>query len=72
VWATFPKTVSPSQEALNLVDPKTPYAVQLVRQINYGPLESKRYFIPSEDKDEAFVEVTEKDLLTANFQKLNS
>lgn len=56
----------------NLADLKPPYAVQLVRQVNYGPLESKRYFIPVEGKDEAFIEVVEDDLIQANFQKLNS
>ncbi|KAI0538352.1 hypothetical protein GGR58DRAFT_309563 [Xylaria digitata] len=47
------------------------YAVQLVRQVNYGPQESIRYFIPV-DNNSAFLEVTEDDLLSANFQKLNS
>jgi hypothetical protein len=52
---------------------KPPYAIQVVRQVNYGPLESKRYFIPvkTEGKDE-FVELVEDDLIQANFQKLNS
>ena len=48
-----------------------PYAIQLVRQVNYGPLESKRYFVPKEE-GQGYVEVTEDDLVGANFQKLNS
>ncbi|KAJ5742586.1 uncharacterized protein N7511_011336 [Penicillium nucicola] len=56
------------------------FAVQLVQQVNYGALESKRYFIPSPSictpaADRVgieFVEVTEQDLITGNFQKLNS
>ncbi|KAJ2995490.1 hypothetical protein NUW58_g1252 [Xylaria curta] len=50
---------------------EAPYAVQLVRQVNYGPQESIRYFIPVKN-DSAFLEVTEDDLLSVNFQKLNS
>jgi hypothetical protein len=49
-----------------------PFAVQLVRQVNYGPLESKRYFIPAKNGENVFVEVVEDDLIQANFQKLNS
>ncbi|KAJ9144229.1 hypothetical protein NKR23_g6238 [Pleurostoma richardsiae] len=49
-----------------------PFAVQLVRQVNYGPLESKRYFIPTEGEENEFVEVVEDELIRANFQKLNS
>ncbi|KAI0437931.1 hypothetical protein F4803DRAFT_536861 [Xylaria telfairii] len=47
------------------------YAVQLVRQVNYGPQESIRYFIPV-DSNSAFLEVAENDLLSVNFEKLNS
>lgn len=72
-WANFPMDTSPNtSNETNLADLKPPYAVQLVRQVNYGPLESKRYFIPVEGKDEAFIEVVEDDLIQANFQKLNS
>ncbi|KAI5459669.1 hypothetical protein BGZ63DRAFT_465138 [Mariannaea sp. PMI_226] len=48
-----------------------PYAVQIVRQINFGPQEWIRYFIPGSGET-AFAEVTEDDLLEANFKKLNS
>jgi hypothetical protein len=72
-WANFPMDTSPNTgNETNLTDLKPPYAVQLVRQVNYGALESKRYFIPVEGKDEAFIEVVEDDLIQANFQKLNS
>jgi hypothetical protein len=47
-----------------------PYAVQLVRQINYGPQEWIRYFVPHDFK--AFIEVSEQDLIKANFQKVNT
>jgi hypothetical protein len=49
-----------------------PYAVQLVRQVNFGPLETKRYFTPESGSGKRFVEVTEEDLVNANFEKLNS
>lgn len=48
-----------------------PYAIQLVRQINYGPQESIRYFVPASDGS-YFTEATEDDLLKLNFEKLNS
>ncbi|KAI8721452.1 hypothetical protein NCS52_00592800 [Fusarium sp. LHS14.1] len=48
------------------------FAVQLVRQVNFGPLESKRYFITLSTASDAFKEVTESDLIRANFQKLNA
>ncbi|KAF1995039.1 hypothetical protein P154DRAFT_612086 [Amniculicola lignicola CBS 123094] len=41
------------------------------RSTTYGSLESKRYFIPVDTK-EAFVEMSEEDLVKANFQKLDS
>ncbi|KAJ5902852.1 hypothetical protein N7495_003380 [Penicillium taxi] len=56
-------------------DHLAPYAVQLVQQVNYGAIEAKRYFIPSSNAiggQGEFVEVTEQDLITWNFQKLNS
>jgi hypothetical protein len=50
-----------------------PYAVQLVRQRNFGPLESKRYFVPATGgAGDGFVEVTERDLVSANFAKIDS
>ena len=46
---------------------------QIVRQVNYGPLKSKRYFIAvRENADEPFLEVTERDLIEANYEELNS
>ncbi|KAI9159076.1 hypothetical protein HJFPF1_07084 [Paramyrothecium foliicola] len=66
-WAAFP-TATELQQDENERSPESvsgaPFAVQLVRQVNYGPLESKRYFIPSGD---GFVEISEKDLIRANF-----
>ena len=48
-----------------------PYAIQLVKQVNYGPQESTRYFFPASNGSD-FAESTEDDLLDANFGKVNS
>ncbi|KAJ5737368.1 uncharacterized protein N7483_002493 [Penicillium malachiteum] len=52
------------------------FAVELVQQINYGPVETRRYFIPTANglsaSDCEFLEVTDQDLITGNFQKLNT
>lgn len=69
VWARFPKA---AQYDSTHVVADAPFAVQLVKQVNFGPLESKRYLIPVEGKDETFTEITEDELIQANFQKLNS
>jgi len=75
-WAKFPKESSPStgdvDEKIDLIVVKPPFAIQLVRQVNYGPLESKRYFIPVDGNDNEFIEVVGDDLIQANFRKLNS
>jgi hypothetical protein len=73
-WATFPASSSISaegSEGLKTAAHVPHFAVQLVRQINYGPLESIRYFIPMAG-EVAFAEVSEADMLAANFQKVNS
>ena len=74
-WATYPReSAQGGNNGDNSIagDLNPPYLVQLVRQINYGPLESKRYFMPLEVANDAFAEVSEDDLIQANFQKLNS
>lgn len=56
-----------------LSDDSSAYAVQVVRQVNYGPLESKRYFVSSNGGGGTnFYEITEGDLIEANFEKLNA
>ena len=71
-WAAYPKTSSYEStgigiESFSTINP--PYAIQLVRQVNYGPIESKRYFIRH---GEQFDEVSERDLIEANWEKLNA
>ncbi|KAK8055651.1 hypothetical protein PG993_000878 [Apiospora rasikravindrae] len=68
----LPPPVSHTPEQGAFANGGPPFAVQLVRQVNYGPLESKRYFAPSSASLSEFVEVAEDDLIQANFQKLNS
>lgn len=69
-WATSETTSLVSVEGSSLVS-SAPYAVQVVRQINYGQQESTRYFVPVSNGSD-FTEVTEDDLLKSNFDKLNS
>ncbi|KAK0619717.1 hypothetical protein B0T14DRAFT_519723 [Immersiella caudata] len=78
-WAEYPRDVPASStdetedtDKNRLTGASPPHVIQLVRQINYGPLESKRYFVPVEGKDNEFVELVEDDLIQANFKKLNS
>lgn len=71
-WAAFPRDSTAAQDAVDLVALKPEFAVQLVRQVNYGPLESKRYFVPNGSNDGGFSEISENDLIQANFQKLNA
>jgi hypothetical protein len=65
-WAQNPKTSSigtfPDPSSVTL-------AIQLVKQVNYGPLESKRYFVESGGE---FVEVAKQWVVDANFQKLDT
>ncbi|KAF2681904.1 hypothetical protein K458DRAFT_406114 [Lentithecium fluviatile CBS 122367] len=66
-WAEFPKesTVeTPGPDISTSI-----FVIQFVKQVNFGPLEGKRYFV---FKDDVFVEVTEQWLIDANFQKLNA
>lgn len=73
-WAAFPRESDSksSDDAASITAP--PYVVQIVKQVNFGPLEGKRYFALNAggSGDEAFVEVPEKWLIDANFQKLNT
>jgi len=76
-WAqrqeSSPPPPSPDNDSTPTVQ-SAPFAIQLVRQVNYGPQESVRYFVPaSGDRGNSdFVEVTESDLIEGNFEKLNS
>jgi len=79
-WGNFPRRSSPydptdgSNRRNSTLDSKWPYAIQLVQQVNYGALESKRYFVPQEQlgSHRVFDEILEKDLIDANFAKVNS
>ncbi|KAI1335764.1 hypothetical protein F5Y15DRAFT_419647 [Xylariaceae sp. FL0016] len=75
-WARFPKEadVQTADASNNFLDEmEVDFVIQLVRQVNFGPLESTRYFARVKDNtNEQFVEVEEKDLVQANFKKLNS
>ena len=69
-WATYPQessTVSPDEAPSTT---NVTFAVQVVKQTNYGPLDGKRYLVATNDG--TFVEVTEQWLINANFEKLNT
>ena len=72
-------TSSPAPNSVSYFDDPASlprYAIQFVQQVNYGPIDSKRYFIPSPGSDGKpgtdFLEVVEQDLLVGNFEKLNA
>jgi len=73
-WVAFLRdsNAKSSDDAVYITCPS--YVVQIVKQVNFGPLESKRYFAhnASDSGDEAFIEIPEKWLIDANFQKLNT
>lgn len=69
-WTKSTTDVAPPTGSVDLVELSPEFAVQLVRQVNFGPLESKRYFVRTEG--EKFTEVSESNLIQANFQKLNA
>jgi hypothetical protein len=69
-WAALQTTSLVPGDGPSLVS-SVPYAIQLVRQINYGPQESIIYFVPTSDGS-GFTEATEDELLKSNFEKLNS
>jgi hypothetical protein len=75
-WAAYPKTcIDGEKDKVDLDDLKPQFVIQLVRQVNYGAIEWKKFFAatPSQDgTSHDFVEVSEADLIRANFQKLNS
>ncbi|KAJ5793723.1 hypothetical protein N7457_000322 [Penicillium paradoxum] len=74
-WAKRSESSLSSKSASFFRDPDNlpAYAVQFVRQVNFGAIEAKRYFIPSPGGSGlGFIEINEQDLIIGNFQKLNS
>ena len=72
-WAAFPKESSVEDVTTSVNDiSRSSFAIQLVKQINFGALEWKKYFVPDEGKAGEFVQVSEDDLIRANFQKVNT
>ncbi|KAL5382851.1 hypothetical protein PMIN02_009818 [Paraphaeosphaeria minitans] len=69
-WSTSQRTSAVLDDNPSSLVNTAPYAVQLVRQINFGPQEAVRYFVPTTGDE--FVETTEDSLIEANFEKLNS
>ncbi|CAG8951874.1 hypothetical protein HYFRA_00005678 [Hymenoscyphus fraxineus] len=57
-----------------LLSESSAYTVQVVRQVNYGPVKWKRYFAAdkTDEGGDAYKEVVEMDLIEANYEKLNT
>ncbi|KAI1102067.1 hypothetical protein F4804DRAFT_314189 [Jackrogersella minutella] len=70
-WARVAKSSEPHGDGSASMVSSALYAVQLIRQINYGPQESTRYFVPLSNGS-SFAEAVEDDLIKSNFEKLNS
>jgi hypothetical protein len=68
-WASFPKESTIVSSDIAPAATSVTLAIQVVKQVNFGPLESKRYFVQTSGE---FVEVTEQWLIDANFEKLNT
>lgn len=68
-WARYPKESAFADS--NYIPPSSniSFVIQVVKQTNYGPLDSKRYFVSTAG---GFQEVTEQWLVDANFGKLNT
>lgn len=73
-WARFPQSTccDSSTNDGERCSAHPSFVVQLVRQVNFAPLESKRYFAVKNDHGSDFFEVSERDLIQANYQKLNA
>ena len=67
-WGAYPKDSAVGELTSTPTD--NVFVIQVVRQVNYGPLESKRYFLRTGLNE--FVEVDEQWLINANFEKLNA
>jgi len=66
-WGNYPKA---SDTGTGPPTTNVTFAVQVVKQTNNGPLDSKRYFVTGSDS--TFAEVTEQWLIDADFEKLNT
>ena len=68
-WAQYPQSSTIASPAPPTSPPPS-FALQVVQQKNFGPLESKRYFVATDSGE--FAEVAEQWLIDANFEKLNT
>lgn len=57
-----------------------PYIIQFVKQVSYGPVESRQFFAPTASTDTStsalegkqYIELSEEALIAANFTKVNT
>lgn len=71
-WAGFPQESQIEQSTDSSIMSNKGYAIQLVKQVNFGPLETTRYFVPGNSAPVDFIEVDASALIQANFQKVNT
>jgi hypothetical protein len=75
-WALSPNICVPKNHPVvpDLLGIDNAYAVQFVKRVNAGPIKSKRYFTLYKDAspNERFVEISEAELIEANYQKINA
>jgi len=71
-WAGFPQESQIDGAIDSGIMSDKGYAIQLVKQINFGPLETTRYFVPGSGAPVDFIEVNASALIQANFQKVNT
>lgn len=69
-WAKSGSQAGSATSPAPVWDDSSTFVIQLVRQVNFGPIESKRYFVALTSS--TFTEVTEQQLIDANYQKVNS
>ncbi|KAI5866332.1 hypothetical protein GGS23DRAFT_594460 [Durotheca rogersii] len=73
-WARFPResSIAADSDAF-FISSRPDFVVQVARGAQHaGPPQSDRFFARAEGKGKPFVEVTEKDLAEANYQKINA
>ncbi|KAJ7462982.1 hypothetical protein FB451DRAFT_1180617 [Mycena latifolia] len=75
-FAAFLDFVDKSGLAKTSARDTSAFAIQLVTQVNFGPLISKQYFataaLAGGDTDAGFIEVTEAQMLAMNLKKANA
>jgi hypothetical protein len=73
-------TPTASSSASNPSADEYPYIIQFVKQVSYGPVESRQFFAPASStnistptpESKPYIELSEEALIAANFTKVNT